>query len=100
MNKVDASFVEQFENSSDFNAAACMNCGTCTGLCPIGLDVLPRKLFRYVLLGLEDKVGENIEPVFTCLLCGYCEENCPSGVNITDNIVAVRKYFNDKVHKL
>jgi heterodisulfide reductase subunit C2 len=100
MTKIDREFAEQFENAEDFNASACMNCGTCTGLCPIGLDVLPRRLFRYVLLGMEEKVRENIEPVFSCLLCGYCEENCPSGVKITDNIKSVRNYFNRKVHKL
>jgi len=100
MTRINTKFAEQFENSGDFNAVACMNCGTCTGLCPIGLDVLPRQLFRYVLLGMEEKVLENIEPVFTCLLCGYCEENCPSGVKIADNILSVRNYFNKKVHKL
>lgn len=100
MTKINTKFAEEFEKSEDFNASACMNCGTCTGLCPIGLDILPRRLFRYVLLGMEEKVVENIEPVFTCLLCRYCEENCPSGVKISDNILSVRNYFNRKIHKL
>ena len=33
-----------------------MNCGVCTATCPLGIDLLPRRLFRYVLLGLEDRV--------------------------------------------
>ncbi len=32
---------------------ACMNCGFCTAACPLDLDVLPRRLFRHVLFGMD-----------------------------------------------
>jgi heterodisulfide reductase subunit C len=100
MTKVNPDFIDHFSRTDEFNAAACMNCGTCTGLCPIGLDMLPRELFRYVILGLEAKVLEHTEPIYTCLLCKMCEENCPGDVNIADNIRAVRAYVNKNVFKL
>lgn len=100
MTKVNPEFIREFRNGNDFNATACMNCGTCTALCPIGLENMPRELFRYVVLGLEDKLIENTETVFSCLLCRMCEDNCPGEVHIVKNVRAVRNYLNRKVHKL
>lgn len=100
MMRVNPEFIEKFKDAGEFNATACMNCGTCTGLCPIGLDVLPRELFRYVVLGLEDKVLEHTETVFTCLLCKMCQANCPAEVNIVENVRTVRNYINKKIHKV
>ena len=100
MNKVNPRLLAVLREEGDFNATACMNCGTCTGLCPHGLDILPRELFRYVVLGLEDKLIANTETVYSCLLCKMCEENCPGDVNITGNIRLVRDYINRKVHNL
>ncbi len=71
-----------------------MNCGVCTAVCPLGLDVLPRRLFRYVVLGLEDRVLEETETVYSCLLCKACEESCPAGVHITENVRSLRHYLN------
>jgi Fe-S oxidoreductase len=83
--------------SHEFNANACINCGTCTALCPIELDPLPRTLFRYALMGLEEKIIENTDTIFTCLLCRMCENNCPADVKITGNIRTMRTYFNRDV---
>ena len=77
-----------------FDAEACMNCGVCTAACPLGLDVLPRRLFRYVELGLEEKVLAETETVYSCLLCRLCEESCPAGVHITENVRTLRHHLN------
>jgi heterodisulfide reductase subunit C2 len=98
--KTNPEFIEEFNRSGAFNATACMNCGTCTGLCPIGIDIMPRQLFRYVALGLEEKVLEQTETIFTCLLCRMCEDNCPSGVKIAENVRTVRSYINRKIYKI
>ena len=76
---VNPGLAAELERSDEFNADACMNCGVCSAICPMGVDVLPRKLFRYVLLGMEDQVRAETESVFSCLLCKMCEENCPAG---------------------
>lgn len=98
--RVSTAFIDEFRKSGKFNATACMNCGTCTGLCPHELQDLPRELFRYVVLGLEDKVLANVETVFSCLLCEMCEEQCPAEVHITENIRTIRNYINRTVHHL
>jgi heterodisulfide reductase subunit C len=83
--------------SGPFDAEACMNCGVCTAACPLGLDVLPRRLFRYVELGLEDRVLAEQETVWSCLLCRLCEESCPAGVHITENMRTLRHHLNRSV---
>ena len=75
------------------DAQACLNCGVCTATCPLGIDVLPRRLFRYVELGLAERVRAESEAVFSCLLCRACEESCPAGVHITENVRLVRGWL-------
>lgn len=80
----------------DLDARRCFNCGTCTTLCPLGLKVLPREIFRYALLGAEEKLRENREAVYACLLCRLCEVNCPQGVKITEVIRLLRVYLAEE----
>ncbi len=84
----------------EFNASACMNCGVCGAVCPMGIELLPRKLFRYVLLGMEDQVKENTETIYSCLLCKMCEVNCPAGVHIAENVRSLRHFINRQVFRL
>lgn len=97
---VNPDFVDEMKKSDEFNASACMNCGVCSAVCPMGIELLPRKLFRYVLLGIEDKVLNNSEVIFSCLLCKMCEANCPAQVHIAENVRCLRNYLNKKVFKL
>lgn len=97
---VNPYFVDEVKRSEEFNASACMNCGVCSAVCPMGIELLPRKLFRYVLLGLKDKVLENKETIYSCLLCRMCEANCPAKVHIAENVRSLRYYMNKKVFKV
>lgn len=100
MARVDPEFMEEMSKLENFNASACMNCGVCSAVCPMGIELLPRKLFRYVLLGIENKVLDNAETIYSCFLCKMCEINCPAGVRIADNVRSLRYYINKKVFKL
>jgi heterodisulfide reductase subunit C len=91
---VSPDLAERVREAGAFDAEACLNCGVCTAACPLGLDVLPRRVFRYVLLGLEDRVHAEAENVYSCLLCGLCEESCPAGVHITENVRTLRHHLN------
>ncbi|MFA7467282.1 MAG: 4Fe-4S dicluster domain-containing protein [Desulfotomaculaceae bacterium] len=93
MVQVNPGFIDQVGQAKTFNAAACMNCGICSAVCPMGIELLPRKLFRYVLLGVEDKVRENSATIYSCLLCKMCEVNCPAGVHIAENVRTLRYYL-------
>jgi heterodisulfide reductase subunit C len=98
--KVDTEFLGRLRSAGDFNAALCMNCGTCTALCPLGVELLPRRLFRYALLGNRNGVLESRETIFSCLLCRLCEVNCPGSVPIAENVRALRTYVNREVYGL
>ena len=56
----------------------CFNCGNCTAVCGLskGDTVFPRKMIRYLQLGLEDRLIESPEP-WLCYYCGTCSETCP-----------------------
>jgi len=79
--------------SQKFNVNLCFSCGTCTALCPVGLKILPREIFRYTLLGEVEKIVEAQEAIYACLLCRLCEANCPEGVNISENLRLLRKFL-------
>jgi heterodisulfide reductase subunit C len=100
MATVNTEFIKELAPPEQFNANACINCGICTAICPMGLDILPRELFRYVLLGFKNKVIENQETIYSCLLCKLCESNCPSGVQIADNVRILRGYISQNIYGL
>lgn len=88
---VDRGLADAMHLLGEFDAERCMNCGICTATCPLGIDLMPRRLFRYVLLGLEDRVREETATVFACLLCRACEQSCPAGVHIAENVRLLRR---------
>jgi heterodisulfide reductase subunit C len=100
MAKVNPAFIEKVTNSDEFNATECMNCGVCSAVCPMEIELLPRKLFRYVLLGMEEKVLEQSQVIYQCLLCKMCEANCTADVHIADNVRLLRAYISREVYKL
>ena len=97
---VSPGLAERVREAGAFDAEACMNCGVCTAVCPLGIDLLPRRIFRYVELGMEDRVLAETETVYSCLLCRLCEESCPAGVHITENVRTLRHHLNQTVYGL
>jgi heterodisulfide reductase subunit C len=100
MSKVNPAFIEKIATSEEFNATACMNCGVCSAVCPMEIELLPRKLFRYALLGLEDKVLEQTQAIYCCLLCKMCEVNCTADVHIAENVRFLRGFISKEIFKL
>lgn len=98
MPEINTEFIEAVDQR--FNASACINCGACTAVCPTEIGLLPRHLFRHVLLGLEEKVLEDAEVIFSCLLCRMCEVNCAADVPIAENVRVLRNYINIQVDGL
>jgi len=74
----------------------CINCGTCTAVCPAARETVvhPRRLLRLAHLGREAEILEEAESVFSCLLCRLCEETCPAGVSIPACVRYLRGYVN------
>ncbi len=100
MSRVNPDFVKEIEKYGEFNAAVCFNCGNCTAICPMGIDILPRTIFRHALIGLSNKIIDNEELIFSCLLCKLCEATCPREVPIAENIRSLRHYINRVDYKI
>lgn len=86
---------EELVRLGRFDADACMNCGVCSAICPLGIDILPRQLFRFAVLGMRERLLGEHEVIFSCLLCRSCEQNCPAGVHITENVRVLRRWLLD-----
>ncbi len=73
----------------------CMQCGTCTGVCPWGAvkEYSPRMLIRLVSLGLE---GYEDESLWDCVTCAKCVSQCPRKIDIIDVIRATRSAMIDE----
>jgi heterodisulfide reductase subunit D len=61
----------------------CLECGKCTGLCPISRrnpDFSPRAMIEKALLGFEDELTYNRD-LYSCLTCYACSAKCPGDVD-------------------
>lgn len=72
----------------------CMQCGNCAAACPLSEDenTFPRKIYRYLQLGLKDKVLESPEP-WLCYYCGDCNTDCPRGAEPAETMMATRRWL-------
>lgn len=82
--------------------AACYQCGTCSGACPVeaagGMDYSPRALMRLIQAGLEDEVL-SCQTIWTCASCYHCVVRCPRDIEITDVMTRLRNVALAKGYK-
>ncbi len=66
-------------------AAACIQCGTCSGTCPTvrEMDSSPREIMAFVRAGYRDRVL-NSSTIWMCASCYACYVKCPKEIKITD----------------
>ncbi len=100
MYKLNPDFTDDLKKFGAIDYYPCYNCGNCTAICPMGLDLLPRVIFRDALMGFESNIIDEKESIFSCLLCKRCEESCPNEVPIAGNIRTLRHYINCEVYKI
>jgi Fe-S oxidoreductase len=86
-----AEMVEEFRGET---LHICMQCGTCSGVCPWNLVKFysPRTIIRQLSLGME---GYEEEAVWNCVTCNTCVTRCPRHVEIIDVIRAARAVMNE-----
>jgi quinone-modifying oxidoreductase subunit QmoC len=62
----------------------CMQCGACSGSCPIGtdMDYGPRKLIMMVRAGMKEAVLTS-NTLWNCTHCYRCTVRCPRGIPVT-----------------
>src|SRR5208282_2987026 len=64
--------------------ALCMQCGMCSGSCPIGraMDHGPRKLFMMIRAGMKEAVLTS-NTIWNCTQCYNCVVRCPRKIPVT-----------------
>jgi heterodisulfide reductase subunit C/nitrate reductase gamma subunit len=81
--------------------SACIQCGTCTNVCPVVanyqesplalgfLDLTPQQIVNSFRLGMTARVL-NSKMAWDCFTCFKCEEHCPRGIPIAEMIYELR----------
>ena len=64
---------------------ACIQCGTCSGSCPMcpDMDYSPRQIFAMTRAGLKESVLSS-NAIWLCTACYSCAVRCPKDIKITD----------------
>jgi ferredoxin len=91
---VDPDLVMKLGKFGVADATACFNCGNCAALCSLSTEGVPfpRKVLRYLQLGLSDKLLQSPEP-WLCYYCGDCSETCPRQANPGEVMMGLRRYL-------
>jgi len=97
MTKVNPYLMDSIKKLGAFDVSACYSCGNCTAVCPLSLTgyEFPRKLIRYAMLGLEDKLISSPE-IWLCYYCGECTKTCPREADPGGFMMALRRYVTKK----
>ncbi len=79
------------------DATVCFNCGNCTAICELSSETnpFPRKVIRYLQLGLVDKLLQSPEP-WMCYYCGDCSQTCPRQANPGEVMMGIRRYLTSR----
>ena len=89
--EVNTEFIRKIEEISGQLYRKCMQCGTCSGSCPMiaKMDVTPRNLVHMSILGLEERVMR-ANTVWLCASCHTCQVRCPRGLELPKIMEAIR----------
>ena len=87
----DPDFVDSIVEAGADRLRTCIQCGTCSSVCPSGRRTAfrTRELMRKALLGLKDEVLSSPD-LWLCATCLTCLERCPRQIKITDVIIIMR----------
>jgi Fe-S oxidoreductase len=90
--------VESRKFSQEQGLFACIQCGKCTGGCPMSMKTRlnPRSLIYQLLVAGN---GFDLEPhaeLWDCTTCATCSSRCPKLVNPMEMVIALRGMFVEK----
>lgn len=93
-----SSFLKQLETiPNSEKIKSCIQCGTCTGSCPVSyaMDISPREIIALFRAGdLETLL--NSRSIWICASCYSCQTRCPSLIKVTDIIYALKRLAMEK----
>ncbi len=94
---IDPQFTERIVEAGADRIRTCIQCGTCSSVCPSGRRTAfrTRELMRKAVLGLKDEVLESPD-LWLCATCYTCLERCPKEIKVTDAIIIMRNMAVDE----
>ncbi len=92
--RIDPKLYQEVAKLGAMDMEICMQCGACSASCPLssGTHTFPRKFYRYLQLGLKDKLLASAEP-WLCYYCGECNKSCPRGAEPAETMMASRRWL-------
>ena len=74
------------------HAYLCVDCGKCTGSCPLARvdpEYSPRRIVERVVFG-DAETAVTDPQLWRCMTCGLCSARCPSNVDFSRFIIEMR----------
>ena len=87
--QLEPGFAKQIIKYGGKDVMTCLQCGNCTGVCPISLkiDYKTRSIIKYCQFGLKTLT---LGTQWVCATCYRCYEHCPADINPAEVMVALR----------
>ena len=87
--QLDRDFAKEITKYGGKDVMTCLQCGNCTGVCPISLkiDYKTRSIIKYCQFGLK---SYTLGTRWVCATCYRCYEHCPADINPAEVMIALR----------
>lgn len=84
--------IRKLNELSGENVKLCMQCATCSGMCPMTaeMDLGPRRVMHLAQFGLKKQLAE-ANTYWKCASCHACTVKCPRGIDIAKVMEALRQ---------
>lgn len=87
--QLEPGFAKEIVKYGGKDVMTCLQCGNCTGVCPISLkiDYKTRSIIKFCQFGLKKFT---LETQWVCATCYRCYEHCPADINPAEVMIALR----------
>ncbi len=89
---LDGATLARVAEISGQNVYKCMQCGTCSSVCPMSdsMTITPRQAMLLLQHGHVEPVADSETP-WLCASCTTCEVRCPRGIEVPRVMEAIRQ---------
>jgi len=83
---------EKVESIGAVDVMACVQCGLCSGSCPVRftMDISPTQVIRLIQLEVIEEIFSS-NTFLTCSTCFSCQIICPRKISVTKIMEALRQ---------
>jgi Fe-S oxidoreductase len=85
-------YASLYEVADGERVRTCLQCGTCSGVCPFGylMDFPPGRMVAALRAGIFDRVMDT-DTVWMCVSCYACTQECPAKIPLTAGLMTRAK---------